>query len=158
MSGQADPKPPVVKRPRGGRTLRSQIYDPDANKRKLLEERECRIESCGRPAGGCHHLVPKGSPHFGDDVVENLIPLCGSGTTGHHWMIENHDYETRLALGAVLRPEEIAYTLRHLGPDAGRDYLLRRYCLMVPLNFVDPTTGEELRGDPDPEWTPGGAR
>lgn len=137
-----DPKPPVVRRPRGGRTLRSQIFDPDANRRKQLAEPECRFPSCGERAGGCHHVVPKGGPYFGDDVEDNLVPLCGSGTTGHHGRVEANDIEARLELGANLTAAEIAYTLRHLGGDRGRDYLLRRYCLMVPLDFVDPTTDE----------------
>lgn len=40
--------------------------------------------ACGRAAGSVHHVVQRGSPHFGDDVLENLVTLCGDGTTGCH--------------------------------------------------------------------------
>jgi hypothetical protein len=129
----ADPKPVREKRRKGGRTLRDQVYDPAANKRKLLGEPDCRI--CGKPAGGCHHLVPKGGPHYGDDVEENLVPLCGSGTTGCHGKIEDYDGDACVELGARLSVEETEYVLGKLGEMPGREFLLRRYRIMVPLTF-----------------------
>lgn len=70
---QPDPKSP----PR--------IVDERAGKAKLRKEKRCR--SCGRPFGTGlrltrHHLVPKSRQ--GDDVDDNLVPLCGDGTTGCH--------------------------------------------------------------------------
>jgi hypothetical protein len=109
------------------RTLRHQTYDPRASLRAILRERECRIPNCGHPPGGCHHLIPKGAPHFGDDVLANLIPLCGSGTTGHHGRIEAYDAPICALLGTALTDENIAYVLGHLGPGPGREFLSRRY-------------------------------
>lgn len=40
--------------------------------------------ACGGPPSNVHHVLQKGSPHFGDDVIENFLLLCGTGTTGCH--------------------------------------------------------------------------
>lgn len=124
-----DPKPPVVRRPRGGRTLRSQVHDPDAMKEAVLRDRECRV--CGGPAATAHHIVPKGGPHYGDDVLANLGPVCGSGTTECHGLLETHDVGACVAFGLALRPENIAYVLDRLGPDAGLAFLERRYLVRL---------------------------
>lgn len=93
--------------------------------RKCLRERECR--RCGYAAGSGHHIVPKGSPHFGDDVEENVVPLCGSGTTGCHGEVERHVEAACREVGAKLRDDEIAYVLRKLGPFVGRAFLRTYY-------------------------------
>jgi len=41
---------------------------------------------CGRPADTLHHLV--GRDQGGDDVIENLVPLAGSGTTLCHGAVQ----------------------------------------------------------------------
>jgi hypothetical protein len=43
---------------------------------------------CGLAAQSLHHIVPKSQG--GDDVPENLAPLCGDGTRGCHGLIESH--------------------------------------------------------------------
>ena len=45
---------------------------------------ECVI--CGGIDISIHHILPRGQG--GDDVWENLVPLCGSGTTGCHGGVE----------------------------------------------------------------------
>jgi hypothetical protein len=121
----------ALPRGQGGR-----ILDPSATTAKVLADRECRI--CGGPAATGHHIIPRGGPHYGDDVVDNIGPVGGSGTTGCHGALEGSPgrdclgrpispREARERFGASLRPEEVAYVLSKLGPDAGRDYLRRKY-------------------------------
>lgn len=65
------------------------VVDRRATLRKLLVDRECR--ACGEPAANGHHLIPKGAGR-GDDVDDNVIPLCGSGTTGCHGALHGNPY------------------------------------------------------------------
>lgn len=73
-----------------------------------------------------HHLLNK--PR--DDVEANLVMLCGSGTTGCHGRVEDHDHETcaRLAVYLVChRLDSMAYLGEQLGGVvAVREWLLRR--------------------------------
>jgi hypothetical protein len=115
-SGSADSSAAVAD-PRSRRRIRK----PEAVLRKLLSERECR--ACGKPASNGHHLVPKGSPHFGDDVEDNVIPLCGSGTTGCHGRVHAWDMEARRAIGARLSESEVGYVRHRLGREAGDEWL-----------------------------------
>ena len=129
MSFRPDPKPKRQKR----QPIR--VVDPAVSRAFLLAERECC--ACGRAATNAHHVVRRGSPHFGDDVVENLVPLCGSGTSGCHGAahgvtsIENETAWTPVVvsklIGAYLlcRPEKLDYVFSKLGADAGAEYLLR---------------------------------
>lgn len=78
-----------------------------------------------------HHVLPKGSPYFGDDVEGNLVMLCGSGTTGHHGLVEGGDVPTLLLLGYHVRRRRLDVVryvrekLAYNGPDAGDDWLQR---------------------------------
>lgn len=97
--------------------------------------------SCGRRPSNVHHIIERGSPHFGDDVAPNLLLLCGSGTArchgathgspyvdenGKRWTVE----EVNARIGAVVLadPARVAYVIEKLGtPEAAAEYLLRRY-------------------------------
>lgn len=97
--------------------------------------------SCHRPPGSVHHVLPKGSPHYGDDVLENLVLVCGNGTRGCHGAFHGSPYidhkhirwdtvKVATAIGETLRltrPEVIRYVLGKLGPEPGFDYLVRVY-------------------------------
>lgn len=122
----ADPKPA----PR--------VVDRKASKRKLLLDPWCR--SCPSRATNCHHLVGKGQR--GDDVDDNLIPLCGSGTTGCHGALHGTPSthqgrrrtarDVRLAIGLKIHPSEYGYVLGKLSAadgdlEPGRQYLRDRY-------------------------------
>lgn len=133
----------------------ARIKDPDALRRARLRFRSCA--ACGAPAGGVHHLIPRGEG--GDDVIANLLGLCGHGTMRCHGALHGSPYvaeippayggattfahvdERRDALWvtsrigrhvAAHRPDSVAYVLGKLGADAGADYLLRRYQLEIP--------------------------
>jgi hypothetical protein len=66
------------------------IVDPDAGWRKIRIEGECRL--CGHVPSGHPldklnrmHVVPRSQG--GDDVDDNFVPGCGSGTTGCHGLL-----------------------------------------------------------------------
>lgn len=62
-----------------------------------------------------HHVVPKSLG--GDDVAENLVPLCGSGTTGCHGLVEARDPWACTLLGERLTSVERDYALAKKGSD-----------------------------------------
>lgn len=129
------------------------IVDRDAMRRILLADRACA--ACGHQAANAHHVVQKGSPHFGDDVESNLLPICGSATVRCHGAFHGTPYvaqvgrktvtaETpgpwferrdaewvarRLGRAIAARPAMIRYVLEKLGDSAGREYLRRFYYL-----------------------------
>ena len=105
---------------------RRRVVDPTVTLRACLTWREC---PCGKPAATGHHVLAKSSPHFGDDVLENIVPACGSGTTGCHGRWENEDERALRQLGRHIRrrrPDVIGYVLWKLGETPGRDWLRRR--------------------------------
>jgi hypothetical protein len=66
------------------------VKDRDVGRDKVFIEGECRI--CGHVPSGHPldklnrmHVVPKGVG--GDDVIDNIVPGCGSGTTGCHGLL-----------------------------------------------------------------------
>jgi hypothetical protein len=72
-----------------------------------------------------HHI----HKHPRDDLEANLVFLCGSGTTGHHGLIEGHDKRTKERFGAYLllkRSDFLIYLGRKLGSDeALHEWLIR---------------------------------
>lgn len=146
MTGAPDPKP--AKRERRPR----RIVDHGAVKRSGLVNRECA--ACGKPAANSHHVIPRGGPHFGDDVPGNLVGLCGSGTMGCHGAHHGNPYVVHITpdarsmtkfapfderrdatwvnrrIGLYLgshRPDVIEYVLGKLGVGPGTEYLRTRY-------------------------------
>lgn len=74
----ADPKPePRVKSPEALREAR-----------EAFRGHPCVACGDGRVGVSLHHVVPRSQG--GDDVVENLVPLCGDGTRGCHGLLETH--------------------------------------------------------------------
>ena len=57
------------------------LVDRDALKRAGLLSDECA--SCGKPPANVHHVIPKGSPHFGDDVPETAVAGGDEASTEH---------------------------------------------------------------------------
>jgi hypothetical protein len=125
------------------------IVDPDALRRARARGDECA--ACGGPASNAHHVIQRGAPHFGDDVVENLILFCGSGTEGCHGAFHGTPYVAHLkqiggeprterrdrawvarrAGNFMLRqrPDVIVYVIEKLGLIAGCTYLEREYLM-----------------------------
>lgn len=112
------------------------IVDPRAIAEARLRYRWCA--ACGARAGSIHHIVQKGSPHFGDDVLENLLGLCGDGTTGCHGAYHGTPYTAvGYATGPAFGPDwqerrDAEWVARRIGrhlmlerQDA-REYILRK--------------------------------
>lgn len=147
MSGAPDPK-----------LGRRRIVDPAAVKVAALRDRECA--ACGDPAANAHHILPK--DRGGDDVPENIVGLCGSGTSGCHGAFHGSPYVVTLVgvsdaptgatiyderrdrawvaerIGRTLarrRGDTIAYVLERLGHVDGWRFLTETYA-------VEPWAGE----------------
>lgn len=127
---------------------RRTIIDPTAVKRATLRRREC--VACGEPGANGHHVLERDDG--GDDVEENIVTLCGSGTMGCHGafhgspyvatlvvLVDGETVETterrtqawvaeRIGTHLVLhRPDVIAYVIRKLGEREAMYYLGSRY-------------------------------
>ena len=68
---------------------------------RIVAAKDGPCRSCGGRRESFHHAVPRSLG--GDDVEANIIPLCGSGTTGCHGI-----YETRQAGWEI-----VAAAIRH---------------------------------------------
>lgn len=126
------------------------IVDRTATKRALLQYPECL--ACGYAASNGHHVLPVGRGQSGDDVVENIIGLCGTGTMRCHGAFHGNPYVATMRHGSVgnyqrrdrewvvrmialrlerERPDVVAYVLRKLGDEPGRAFLDRVYHVEV---------------------------
>lgn len=106
MTARSDPRPP--------RRVRDRALLARCHQRW----RTCALCSRGgdRPLS-LHHI----NRHPRDDVVGNLVMLCGSGTTGCHGLIEARDPDAKRRLSAILhrRPDVVEYLASR-----GRSWLL----------------------------------
>jgi len=103
------------------------IIDPNAGIEKVRREGRCR--ACGSLSHlNRAHLVSRGQR--GDDVEDNIVPLCGSGTSGCHGALHDHhpaSFPSTLQgkpwtiiaaeLRATLTPREISYVISKKGTD-----------------------------------------
>lgn len=85
-------------------------------------------QRCARRHGrtSWHHLV--GKDLGGDDVVENLAELQGSGTSGCHGLVQTLDRKACSDLRRRLTPEQEEYIVGR----KGRDWLERYYPTPLP--------------------------
>jgi hypothetical protein len=89
---------------------------------RKLDGWPCRVCDDNK-AETLHHIVSKSLG--GADVADNLVPLCGSGTTGCHGLIEAHEMWACTRLGQRLTNAERQYVI----DTKGAYYLERRYGL-----------------------------
>lgn len=118
MKRDYSPNPKPGKRKR--KAIR--VIDTSARDRKLSKDGMCRCD-CGRLASDGHHIVRKGSPHFGDDVEDNIMPLY------HECHMSWHDGRLNYLR---LTESEKQYALSKIGPEAGLYYLENHYGLELP--------------------------
>ena len=85
------------------------IVDPKVGLETIAKGRQCAVEGCTKPAATRHHVVPKSLG--GDDHVDNIFGVCGSGTTEHHGLLEKRDPDTCRRLRAAMPPEVIRYVI-----------------------------------------------
>lgn len=103
MSGSPDWKP-------------NRRYKASASEwRQLRELKEGMCRVCRKQWGtNLHHLVGKGVG--GDDVADNLVPLCGLGNAaGCHGLIHAQDETACVKLGASLTTNERGYVIAKKG-------------------------------------------
>lgn len=129
------------------------IKDRRASGWKLAADPWCRpcLHLFGKRvrASNTHHLLGRGQR--GDDLPENLIPMCGHGSAGCHGALHGNPYESplggrvtaqdvRQAIGLNVRPPEVAYLVWKLGEPAAIEYLLRFYHVRVNVKpfLVEP--------------------
>lgn len=117
MEVTPDPKPPVKRKP--GRTFRKR--GDKAGWERLREQKlygkPCRLVLlCGKPAKSLHHLLPRSLG--GDDVADNLVGLCGDGTSGCHGAVEDREPAALLLLANSLDDGEYAYLISKCGEGA----------------------------------------
>ena len=103
------------------------VKDPALLKALHREWTECALRHL--PDGCAHRLSLHHIHKHRDDMRPNLVMLCGSGTTGHHGLVEAHDPPTLRALYRYLsayRPDTLRYLAEHLGsPERAGEWLTR---------------------------------
>lgn len=122
----------------------ARIVDRGAIRRAKLMYPWCAACGAGPDVGlNGHHVLGKGVG--GDDVVSNIVCLCGTGTTRCHGAHHGNPY-MQAAAGGVLRridaewvdrkvgetllhsrQDVIGYLLGKLGESQGREFLTRTY-------------------------------
>lgn len=109
----------------------SRIRDPELLRQAHWAFDECVI--CGDIDISVHHILSR-SPSAsgaGDDVWENLMPLCGSGTHGCHGGVEAELDSVCRSVGLYIvreRPDTVHYLVKKLGSRAAAaEFLRRRY-------------------------------
>ena len=131
MTGDPDPKP-------GHRRTEK---NPAAMRAWTASHYEC--VACGEQGANAHHVLERDDG--GDDVPENLVTVCGSGTSRCHGALHGNTYVVEHPrIGTVRRdrewvawrigrhlvadrPDTIRYVIEKLGDVAGKHYLLSRY-------------------------------
>lgn len=112
----ADPYPKSRQLARGAKRYRRKVASPKqwaAIRAEKLTGEPCRIHSTHDMYGGhLHHLVPRA--RGGDDVAENLVPVCPNC----HAQITRNRPEPLLVLAENLTDPEYAYVIAKLGEGA----------------------------------------
>jgi 5-methylcytosine-specific restriction endonuclease McrA len=91
---------------------RKRTVNAAAVRSKMADDPLCRV--CSGKATDAHHILLRSQG--GDDVEENIMPLC-------------HDCHMSYHAGQVnlwIRPRELLYVIDRLGRDKGVEYLKRR--------------------------------
>lgn len=81
----------------------------------IREEKRGPCRCCGytRSRMNLHHLISRAQ--LGDDVPDNCVPLCGSGTEGCHESVHMRKPIALQLLAASLTDAEYAYVVGKLG-------------------------------------------
>lgn len=124
----------------------ARIVDRDALYRAMMDHYArggkciaCRYDRAEDP----HHILFKSAR--GDDVAENIAPLCAFCHRMFHYGPTDEQREAAASIGKGLPDESVLYVLRKMGEVAGADYLLRRYHRHVGLRLLR-VVRDERRG------------
>jgi hypothetical protein len=110
-----DPKP-VKREKRPRRTFRFRATREEWAEIIAVKRGPCRVCDRSYVRTSYHHLVPRSLG--GDDVADNIAPLCGDGTTGCHERVEARNQVALQLLAASLTEGEYAYVVGKLGEGA----------------------------------------
>lgn len=116
-----EPKPERESRRDRRKKRKGRTVDTDAIARKLEADPVCRVT--GRRASEGHHILLRSQG--GDDVEDNILPLSRKPHRTYH--------DTGVLEGVTLTPEEVAYLVSKLGPEATVDYCKRKFKLEVKV-------------------------
>jgi hypothetical protein len=130
------------------------IRDP-----KLMRQAHWAFDECAICAAidiSIHHILSKSSAWgIGDDVWENLMPLCGSGTTGCHGAVEGELDSVCRSVGLYIvqeRPDTVEYLIKKFhtperdGLAVATEFLRRRYRVVLPPREEPPYVGVSFLG------------
>jgi 5-methylcytosine-specific restriction endonuclease McrA len=116
MSGEAYPKSRQLAR--GQRRYRRKVASSKQWQRISAEKvGPCRV--CGDPGRNgrmfgrihLHHVVPRSSPWFGDDVADNIVPVCPDC----HWLVTAPGSRSARLVCESLTDAEYAYAVTRCG-------------------------------------------
>lgn len=125
LNGEAMPRPKSVEIARGEKKYRRKVASPKQWQAIIAAKvGPCRV--CGEPGSNgkvygkiqMHHVVKRGSYH-GDDVADNLVPLCPDC----HTDVTLLDPHACWQLFATLTDEEYSYAVLK----CGENYFERAY-------------------------------
>ena len=95
----------------------------DRRMREMRDAKQGPCRLCGSPEpNSLHHVIPR-SAGLGAWSESNLTPLCGTGTTGCHGLIEARNPAACKSLASRLTDAEYAYVVHHMG----EGWIERRY-------------------------------
>lgn len=115
LDGDAQPDSKERQLSRGERRYTRKVASPK-RWQQIIDAKRGPCKVCGATSGvSYHHLIPRSQG--GSDSESNVVPLCGSGTTGCHGRIEARDPEAGMALALSLTDAEYAYMVEHGGED-----------------------------------------
>lgn len=119
MAGKPDPKPEPRRK------------DPEARRVARLVADECAACGLSDVKLSVHHILYGRDGR--DDDPRNMLVVCGDGVLGCHGDFHHGDPDAKAALARAIAaaPEKVAFVEDRLGREAGRDYLLRRYGLVL---------------------------
>src|SRR5688500_4725357 len=100
--------------PKPARRVKATTAEWEQIRARKLDGWPCRVCEAFQ-AATLHHLVSKSLG--GDDVADNCVPLCGSGTTGCHGLVEAYDEWACSLLGFRLTAAEREYVVGKKGAD-----------------------------------------
>ena len=109
----AKPYPKASQLARGERRYRRKVASPKQWQAIIESKRgPCRCLSwcVGFPVE-YHHVVERDAPYFGDDVADNIVPLCAA----HHGLVTQRHEHVLETLAASLTDAEYAYVVGKLG-------------------------------------------
>lgn len=112
----------------------SRIVDPSVLARARLVYDECA--ACGAPVTNVHHVIPRSQG--GDDLLSNLLPICGSGTMRCHGAMHGSPYTVEVGESSIRGGiNETTYYVRPLVERRDQQWVADRLGTHIALHRPD---------------------